>query len=47
MQNEIRRITDEIFVPTLIKLKEKESSQKEIELYETCIKTLENWKVVD
>lgn len=58
MQNEIRRLTDEVYIPRLMKMKEriqnkelttKESmmTKKEIEVVEECIKTLENWKVVD
>ena len=58
MQNEIRRITDEYFLPKLIRakeklynmsvdVKEKNKIEKDIQLYEECIKTLENWKVVD
>ena len=58
MQNEIRRLTDEVYIPRLMKLKEriqnkqltvKESkmTEREIEVVEECIKSLENWKVVD
>lgn len=58
MQNEIRRLTDEIFLPKLLRAKEKiydmvvenkekNKIKKEIQLYEECVKTLENWKVVD
>jgi hypothetical protein len=58
MQNEIRRLTNEVYVPKLQRAKEKlqlesqsvceqKSLEKEIELYEECVKTLENWKVVE
>ena len=58
MQNEIRRLEEEIFMPKLHRNKEKltdtyltkkeaEIVEKEILLFEECIKTLENWKVVD
>lgn len=58
MQNEIRRLTDEIYLPKLQRLKEKmqltsltdsevKNMRKEMELLEESVKTLENWKVVD
>ncbi len=58
MQNEIRRLNDEVFMPKLYKNKiyiqdnslsqrEIKKIEKDISLYEECVKTLENWKVVD
>lgn len=58
LQNEIRRMTDEIFMPKLLKTKnilqndslsksDISKLEKEVKLYEDCVKTLENWKVVD
>ena len=56
MQNEIRRITDEIYLPKLQRLKTEiqdnsklscAKQEKEVALLEDCIKNLENWKVVD
>ena len=58
MQNEIRRLTDEIYLPKLQRLKEKmqfetlsdseiKSMRKELKKIEESVKTLENWKVVD
>ncbi|MBP3504968.1 MAG: N-6 DNA methylase [Lachnospiraceae bacterium] len=58
MQNEIRRLTNEVYLPKLQRAKEKlqveglsasdkKNLQKEVSLYEECVKTLENWKVVD
>lgn len=58
LQNEIRRLTDEVYLPKLYRAKEKiqDSSlsnserkkiEKKITVYEECVKTLENWKVVD
>lgn len=58
MQNEIRRLTKEVYLPKLQRAKEKlqveglsasdkKNLQKEVSLYEECVKTLENWKVVD
>ena len=58
MQNEIRRLTDEVYLPKLQRLKEKLQSaslsdsekkilNKELDILEECVKTLENWKVVD
>lgn len=58
MQNEIRRLTNEVYLPKLQRAKEKlqaeglsasekKNLEKEVSLYEECVKTLENWKVVD
>ena len=58
LQNEIRRNTDEVFIPKLLKIKNTLQNEalaktdiskleKEEKLYEECVKTLENWKVVD
>lgn len=58
MQNEIRRLNDEVFIPKLQKNKsyiqeeslsqsDRKKIEKDIRLYEECVKTLENWKVVD
>lgn len=58
MQNEIRRLTDEIYLPKLQRTKEKlqdntisnseiKSLEKNLLVLEECVKTLENWKVVD
>ena len=58
MQNEIRRLTNEIYLPKLQRAKEKlqvggytgveeKNLEKEVALYEECVKTLENWKVVE
>ncbi|MDD3138018.1 MAG: N-6 DNA methylase [Lachnospiraceae bacterium] len=58
MQNEIRRLTNEIYLPKLQRAKEKlqvggytgveeKKLEKEVALYEECVKTLENWKVVE
>lgn len=58
MQNEIRKLTDEVYLPKLRRVKEKmqatnlsvkeqKSMEKELSIYEECVKTLENWKVVD
>ena len=58
MQNEIRRLTNEMYIPKLQRAKEKlqaegisvseqKNLEKEVALYEECVKTLENWKVVD
>lgn len=58
LQNEIRRITDEIYMPRLLKIKnvlqnnslsksDITKMEKEERLLEECVKTLENWKVVD
>ena len=51
-------MTDEIFMPKLLKTKnilqndslsksDISKLEKEVKLYEDCVKTLENWKVVD
>lgn len=58
MQNEIRRLTDEVYMPRLMADKsrlvnqglssaDQKKIEKNIELYEACVKTLENWRVVD
>lgn len=58
MQNEIRRLTNDVYLPKLQRAKEKlqldiisasekKSLEKEVDLYQECVKTLENWKVVD
>ena len=58
LQNEIRRLTDEIYLLKLQRVKErmqdvdlptniKKQLEKELKIYEECVKTLENWKVVD
>lgn len=58
MQNEIRRLIDEMYLPKLQRLKEKmqletlsdpelKSMRKKLEIIEESVKTLENWKVVD
>lgn len=57
MQNEIRRLTNEVYLPKLQRAKEKlqaensssidqKNLEKEVALYEECVKTLENWRVV-
>lgn len=58
MQNEIRRLTDEVYLLKLQRTKEKlqngnlsiaerKNFEKKLAVYEECVKTLENWKVVD
>ena len=58
LQNEIRRISTEDYSPKLQRIKEKivvfdgkkselKTLEKEVSVLEECIKTLENWKVVD
>lgn len=58
MQNEIRRLTNDVYLPKLQRAKEKlqletisasekKALDKEVDLYQECVKTLENWKVVD
>lgn len=58
MQNEIRRLLNEVYLPKLQRSKEKlqveisvaleqKNLEKEVALYEECVKTLENWKVVE
>lgn len=58
MQNEIRRLTDEVYLPKLQRIKEKlledtlsETQRgkicKDLDIISECVKNLENWKVVD
>lgn len=58
MQNEIRRLTNEVYLPKLQRAKEKLQAEdapaaeqkkllREAALYEECVRTLENWKIVD
>ena len=58
MQNEIRRLTDEVYLFKLQRVKEKmqdislsdfdmKKLEKDLIILEECVKTLENWKVVD
>ena len=58
MQNEIRRLASEVYIPKLQRAKEKlqldsysiserKVLEKDVELYGECVKTLENWKVVE
>ena len=58
LQNEIRRVTTEDYSPKLQRAKEKlvgfygkkselKELEKEVSVLEECIKTLDNWKVVD
>ena len=58
LQNEIRRLTDDVYMSKLQRVKEKlqdpnisssesKNLNKVMTVYEECIKTLENWKVVE
>lgn len=58
LQNEIRRLTNDVYLSKLQRAKEKlqvetisasekKTLEKEVDLYQECVKTLENWKVVD
>ena len=58
MQNEIRRLTDEVYLFKLQRVKEKmqdislsdfdmKKLEKDLVILEECVKTLENWKIVD